>query len=567
MITIEQQIINLLKKLGIKGEINFTVPPKAEMGDLAFACFEVAKLENKNPVEYAKGLADKLALTIKSVKIIEKVTAFGPYVNFYFDTGIYAKTVLDEIVKKGKKYGVNKNGKNKKVLIEYPSNNTHKELHIGHLRNICLGNALSNILEANGLKVIRVNYLNDFGAHVAKCLWGLQKFHNKEKPPRNRQKWLGEIYTESSLYLKEHPEEEIEVAQLQQKMEAKDKSIWPLYLQTRQWSIDGFADIFKELKVEPKSVFFEKEVKSVGQKMVDKLFDKGIAKIGERGAVIVDLNNYDLDIALLRKSNGTGLYLTSDLGLAVAKNKKYKVNESIHLTGIEQTLYFKQLFKILELAGYKYKMTHIGYGLVSLPDGKMSSRAGNVILYEDIYEDIFSRVYQETISRHQDWSKKKLEENSKKITLGSIKFDFLKHEAQKNIVFDPENAVSFDGYTGPYVMYTVARINSLLNKGKKCLVGKIDYSYLKNNEEKNLLKALADFNSEIEKAYKNYNPSVIVKYSFDTAKVFNDFYTKVSVLKTDDEKIRCARLALCLATKIVLQNALNILSIDTVEEM
>ncbi len=567
MFKTEQQLMVLLKKIGIKNEINFTVPPKAEMGDLAFACFEIAKLENKNPAEVAKELAEKLISKIKPIKVIEKVVAFGPYINFYFDTGVYAKIILDEIVKKGKNYGVNKNGKNKKVLIEYPSNNTHKELHVGHLRNICLGNALANIFEVNGFKITKVNYLNDFGAHVAKCLWGLKKFHSKDKAPKNRQKWLGEIYAESSRYLKEHPEFEEEVKEIQKKMEAKDKSIWPLYLQTRQWSIDGFTPIFKELKVIHKTVFCERETKHIGQKMVDKLLQKGIAKVGEGGAIIVDLSKYNLDIALLRKSNGSGLYLTSDLGLAVAKNKKYKATESIHLTGIEQKLYFKQLFKILELSGYKYKMTHIGYGLVSLPSGKMSSREGTVILYEDIYNEVFSEVYKETIKRHGDWPKKKIEDNVKKITFGAIKFDILKHEAQKSIVFDPNDAVSFDGFTGPYVLYTVARINSLLIKGKKCSIAKADYAYLKNAEEKNLIKHLADFNFEIEKAFKNYNPSVIVKYCFDTAQAFSDFYTKVSILKTDDEKIRCARLSLCLATKIVLQNALNILSIDTVEEM
>jgi len=567
MITVEQQLMNLLKKLGIKGITNFTVPPKPEMGDLAYACFELGKLENKNPAEVAKELAEKIASKIKTVKTIEKVVVFGPYVNFYFNTGEYAKLILDEIIKKGKKYGTNKNGKNKKVLIEYPSNNTHKELHVGHLRNICLGNSLANIFEINGYQVTKVNYLNDFGAHVAKCLWGLQKFHAHEKPPKDRQKWLGEIYSESVRYLKDHPENEEEIKEILKKLEAKDKSIWSLYLQTRQWSIEGFEKTFKDLKVIHKTIFYEKETKHVGQKMVDKLLQKGIAQVGEGGAIIVDLTKYGLDIALLRKSNGSGLYLTSDLGLAIAKNKKYKASESIHLTAVEQNFYFKQLFKILELAGYKYKMTHIGYGLVTLPSGKMSSREGTAILFEDIYNEVFVRVYQETIKRHQDWPKKKIEENSKKIALGAIKFDFLKHEAQKSIVFDSNNAISFDGFTGPYVLYAIARINSLLLKGKKCSLNKADYDYLKNSEEKNLVKYLANFNFETDKAFKNYNPSVIAKYCFDTAKAFNDFYTKVSILKTDDEKIRCARLSLCLATKTVLQNALDILSIDTVEEM
>ncbi|HRY36509.1 MAG TPA: arginine--tRNA ligase [Candidatus Magasanikbacteria bacterium] len=567
MCKVHKQVENLLKKSGIKGEVFFSVPPNPEMGDLAYPCFDLAKSEKTNPAETAKNLAEKINGNLSKFVLVEKVVNYGPYVNFYFNTGEYARLILDDIVKKGKKFGLNKNGKNKKVLVEYPSNNTHKELHIGHLRNICLGNSLANLFEINGYNVVRVNYLNDFGAHVAKCLWGLLKFHNKEKPPKNRQKWLGEIYAEASRYLKDHPEAADEVAIMQQKMEAKDKSIWPLYLQTKQWSVEGFEKAFKDLKVVHKSVFYEKETKHVGQKMVDKLLKNKIAQVGEGGAIIADLTKYGLDIALLRKSNGAGLYLTSDLGLAVAKNKKYKATESIHLTSVEQNFYFKQLFKILELAGYKYKMTHIGYGLVTLPSGKMASREGNVILYEDLYKDVFERIYQETIKRHGDWSKKKIEETVKKISLGAIKFDILKHEAQKSIVFDPDGVISFDGFTGPYVIYTVARINSLLNKGKKCPLQKVDYGCLKNQEEKRLIKCLADYQTEAEKAFKNYNPSVIVKYCFDTAKAFNDFYTKVSVLKTDDEKIRCARLSLCLAVKIILQNSLNILSIDTVEEM
>ena len=567
MCKINKQLESVLKRTGVKGEIVFSVPPNPEMGDLAYACFDLAKSEKINPTDMARKLAEKINTGLHRIPFVEKVTNLGPYLNFYFKIGDYANIVLNEILKKGKKFGQNNLGKNKKVLIEYPSNNTHKELHVGHLRNICLGNALANLFESNGYKVIRVNYLNDFGTHVAKCLWGLLKFHANEKPPRDKQKWLGEIYAQAAAYLRDHPESEGEVAQMQQKMENRDKSIWPLYLQTKQWSIEGFEKVFKDLKVTHKKVFYEKETKNVGQKMVDKLLQKGIAKIGERGAIIVDLTKFGLDISLLRKSNGIGLYMTSDLGLAVAKNKKYKANESIHLTGVEQNFYFKQLFKVLELAGYKYKMTHIGYGLVTLPTGKMSSRGGKVILYENLYNDVFERIYQETIKRHSDWPKKKMEEVSKKIALGALKFDFLKHEAQKSIVFDPHKAISFDGFTGPYVLYTVARINSLLTKGKKCPISKADYSFLKNNEERNLIRCLSEFGAVMEKAFKNYNPSVVAKYCFDTAKAFNDFYTKISILKTDDEKIRCARLSLCLAVKIILQNALNILSIDTVEEM
>ena len=441
-------------------------------------------------------------------------------------------------------------------------------MHIGHLRNICLGNALANIFLANGVAITQINYLNDFGAHVAKCLWGLQKFHKNEKPSKGQeQKWLGEIYAEASQFLEEHPTEKEQSFEMQKKLEARDKSIWPLFKKTRAWSIKGFDRVFKELGLKLSHTFYEQDVKDAGQKIVDELLSKKIAQVGEGGAIIVDLNQYNLDIGLLRKSNGAGLYLTSDLGLAVAKNKKYKnISESIHLTGSEQNFYFKQLFKILELAGYHYKMTHIGYGLVMLPEGKMSSRTGKVILYEDVRNLVYSKVLEETSKRHSDWSKKKIEDAALKITLAAIKFEFLKHEANKTIIFDAQSATKFEGFTGPYILYMVARINSILRKAS-VKRSSVDYSLLKESEEKQLILLLGEYGEVLKKAFANYNPSVLTKYSFDVAQNFSNFYAKHSVINASDKKLRLARLALCLATRQVLQNCLSILSIDWVEEM
>jgi arginyl-tRNA synthetase len=565
---LEEKISQILVANGLNFKIQFSTPPNPAMGDLAFPCFELAKAQKNNPIEVAKNVKDILEKSDLKKYGLEKVITAGPYVNFFYNSGVLAENIIKAVQKQGRKYGSHKNSHSKKVIIEYPSNNTHKELHIGHLRNICLGNALTNIFVANGVVITPINYLNDFGAHVAKCLWGLQKFHKNEKPPKGQeQKWLGEIYAQASQFLEEHPAEKEQSFAIQKKLEARDKSIWPLFKKTREWSIKGFDKVFKELGLKLSYTFYEQDVKDAGQKIVDELLSKKIAQIGEGGAIIVDLNQYNLDIGLLRKSNGAGLYLTSDLGLAVAKNKKYKnISESIHLTGSEQNFYFKQLFKILELAGYHYKMTHIGYGLVMLPEGKMSSRTGKVILYEDVRNLVYSKVLEETGKRHSDWSKKKIEKAALKIALAAIKFEFLKHEASKTIIFDAQSATKFEGFTGPYILYMVARINSILRKANVKKTS-IDYSLLKENEEKQLILLLGDYGEVLKKAFINYNPSVLTKYSFDVAQSFSNFYAKHSVLNSSDKNLVSARLVLCQTTKQVLQNCLSVLSIDSVDIM
>jgi len=559
---IKKIIIDLLKSAGVAGEIELSAPPKSEMGDFAFSCFDFAKKHNQSPFETAEYLVKK----IEKSDLFDKIEAKGPYVNFFIKSETVSNTLLKQIIKQSGKKVQNNIGENKKILVEYPSNNTHKELHVGHLRNICIGNSLRNIYAANGYKVIPINYVNDFGAHVAKCLWGLMKFHNKEKPPVNKQKWLGEIYAEASRYLQDHPEFKIEVQEIQKKLESGDKKLKPIYARTRQWSLNQFEKIFKQLGVFHKKTFYEKDIKSLGQKMVDSLIKKGIAQTGEGGAIIVDLSKYDLNIALLRKSDGSGLYLTSDLALALMKNKFFpNVAESVHITGNEQDLYFKQLFKILELAGYKFKMTHVSFGLVSLAEGKMSSRSGRVALYEDIWQSVYSKAISETASRHANWTQKKIKKIAHLIAMAAIKFDFLKHESAKAMVFDSATALSFDGFTGPYILYAIARINSLFkNKIPKT---KVDYSLLTADEEKKLILALAVYSETTKKAYQKLNPSLIAKYAFDIAKLYSDFYNKHSVLKAETKELVNARLSLSLAAKNILVNALGLLSIEATDEM
>lgn len=561
---VKKQIIAALPGEWAVGVEDLTIPPDRKMGDLTLACFSLAKKMGKNPAEVAREIASK----INSTKFLHKAEVTGPYVNLFLNAGAVANLVLPEIKKKKNKFGISQTKKGQKILIEYPSNNTHKEVHVGHLRIMCLGNALANLYEAMGAQVIRVNYINDFGAHVAKCLWGLVNLHRGEKPPANKQKWLGQIYAEASNYLKDHPDHVEESKAMLKMLENKDKEIWKLFLQTRKWSLEGFVKIFKELDVKHKTVFYEKDVKDLGQKMVDELLDKKIATVGEGGAIIIDLKKFNLDIALIRKSDGAGLYLTSDLGLAKVKAKKFpQVTGSVNLTGTEQKFYFQQLFKVLELSGFQYQMSHVACELVTLPDGgKMSSRAGNVILYESVRDEVVTAAQEETQKRHPDWSTEKLQKTAHDLGFGALKFSMVKVGSNQKIAFDVKEAVSFEGFTAPYLQYSLARMNSILKKIGK-VSGKPDCSCLNSDWEKKLVLKMAGLTEVVQLAGERNDPSQLAKYLYELCQDFSIFYENCPVLKAENKELMMARLELIYSVKQVLENGLNLLGVPVIKEM
>ncbi|MEK7190035.1 MAG: arginine--tRNA ligase, partial [Patescibacteria group bacterium] len=288
---------------------------------------------------------------------------------------------------------------------------------------------------------------------------------------------------------------------------------------------------------------------------------------GEGGAIIMDLKKYDLDIGLLRKSDGAGLYLTSDLGLAKVKAKKFpKVTQSVNLTGTEQNFYFKQLFKILELSGFKYQMTHVSYELVSRPEGKMSSRLGNVVLYEDLRDEAIALAESETKKRHSDWRAVKIHSTALALALGALKFSMIKVGPKQTIIFNIKEALSFDGFTGPYLQYSIARMNSILKKSS-VKSNSTDLTILQSSAEKQLVLKLAGCAAvTAESAMKN-DPSQLAKYLYEIAKLFSDFYEKCPVLKAEKAELRSARLELVKATKLIMENGLQILGVPVIEEM
>lgn len=552
-----------------KTGLEITRPPEASMGDFSVPCFYLTKLLRISPNQIAQELKAK----IPAKGMIKSVQNLGPYLNFYLNTKQLAAKVLKEIEKKGGAFGSRKAGK-EKAMIEYSQPNTHKEFHIGHLRNVILGSSLVNLCRFNGKKVIAANYIGDIGSHVAKCLWAMDKFHKGEaEPAEHKGQYLGRLYAEAVNLCEENEAYRQEAAEVQKKLENKDKYFTALWKKTRAWSLAEFDGIYKILGAKFDKVFYESEVEQPGKKIVADLLKKKIAEFSE-GAVVIDLEKYDLKKFLLLKSDGSSLYSTKELALAELKFEKYKIDESYVVVDSRQSFYFQQFFKTLEVIGFnpsdkrgaKKKTAQIAYEFVTLPEGAMASRKGNVVLFEDFLAEMAGAAEEETGQRHKDWTEEEIKSTARKIALAAIKFSMIKTGRGNAIVFDKREALSFDGYTGPYLQYTATRINSILRKADPKSAKAADYSLLAEEPEKELILKLAQFPEVISEAAAEFEPSRLAQYLFELAKIFSGYYQTVPILNSKD-RIREARLALIAAIRQTLVNGLAILGIETVERM
>lgn len=553
-------------------------PPQAEMGDLAFGCFALAKSLRQAPPKIAADLATAIQSTViasaakqsqSKYSLIASAVAAGPYVNFKFDTDVFAASVLNEVGTAKEGYGrvsADQKGGRGQVMVEYGSANTHKEFHVGHLRNVFVGLAASKLLEAVGWKVISVKYPGDIGSHVAKCLWALRKFHAGETLPENKGKYLGQIYTEASRLVEENESYKEEAAEVQRKLEARDPELTALWQQTRQWSLDELEAIFVELGAHFDKTYFESEVEEPGKQLVRELLEKGIAKHSQ-GATIIDLEAEGLGAFLVLKSDGSSLYSTKELALALRKFAEYELDESIHVVDNRQSHYFLQLFAALRRMGFNKKMVHLSHDFVTLKEGAMSSRKGNIIAYEDFRDELVQRVAEETRKRRDDWDENKIERAALVIAGGAMKFGMLKQGMDRPIVFDIEDALSFDGFTGPYIQYAHARLSSILGKAaaeaEKLPGGKVGQFDL---PEYRALRVAADLPELVRQAAERLDPSILAQYLFDLAQAANDFYRDAPIL-TAEPADKARRLAIAEALRQCLENGLRLLGIEAPEEM
>jgi len=531
------------------------IPPNHEMGDYAFPCFILSKEKKKNPVNICEDLKEK----IKSNKIIDRIEAKGPYLNFF----INKETFIQDIIKDSIKPDFGKKKIKKTGMIEFSQANTHKAFHIGHVRNTSLGESLARIAEWFGEKVIRANYEGDTGMHVAKWIWNYNKYH-KKKELQNQESWIASMYVEAIKRLAVHKEFESEVEEINRKLDqGSDKSLNELWKRSRKYSLDALEPIYKELNTKFDRYYFESQVEKQGKKIAQQLVKKGIAKISD-GATIIDLEKYGLSVWVLLRKDGTVLYSAKDLVLAEKKFKDFKLDWSVYVIADEQNLHMKQLFKTLELMKFKNlkKMHHVSYGLVRLPTGRMSSRTGENILYSDFRKELIKYAKKGIKEKWPKISQKELEDRAIKISVGAMKYTMLSQDPKKIIIFDKNQAMRFEGDTGPYLQYSYARASSIIRKSNKKPKLKIPNNI--QDKEFVLVKKISDFPDVVENAYNKFAPNLIANYAYQLAGIFNEFYHDAKVIESEEEEFR---LILVDSFRNTLKDCLYLLGIDTMEEM
>ena len=548
-------------------------PPNSEMGDYALPCFSFTKRLRRSPVKIAEELAVKLQSSISPDSPVTSIQAAGSYLNFTVSAIVMAETVLPNVFN-GTYFKEPSKITLERVMIEYSQPNTHKGFHVGHMRNVALGDSLCRIYKYNGYDVVGVNYIGDVGAHIAKCLWFF-KNHNTETPPDHfRGEWLGQLYSQAVKKLDEaEGEEKIkfqqEVSHILQKLEAKDIEFTHEWEMTREWSMQDFYEIYEWLDVKFDHIFYESEVDEEGRKIVIDGEDKGTFELSE-GAIGIDLDAEDLGFFMLLKSDGNTLYSTKDLALAKRKFDKFGVKHSIYVVGAEQTLHFKQVFATLKRMGYSQvdNCFHLAYALVMLPEGKMSSRAGNVILFSQLRKEIIESIQSAHLREYSnDWSQQELDETAQKIAVAAIKYGMLNQDSNKQIVFSMKDWLISEGDTGTYLIYAYVRIRSIGRQISRKVSSTIDFSLLTHPNEKKLLRQMLDFNRTVFNSGEQYRPSLLARMLYEFSKNFSRAYNTCSVKHAETEQLQVARLLLFHCVAETLLQGLLLLGITPPERM
>jgi len=562
----KELVINILKKaldeIGVSlnsEEIDkmIGIPPSVEMGDYSFPCFFMADHLKKSPHEIALELREKIGNI--PLTDLDDVQTIGPYVNFFIDRKNMARKLVWEAITKKKNFGKSKIGNKTKVVLDFSSPNIAKPFGIGHLRSTIIGNSIANMAEFIGYKPVRINHLGDWGTQFGKLLYGFEQFGNEEQLMKDPIKHLQKIYVKVNKY-KKHEAPSREAFKKLESRDRKSLMLWKLF---KQLSLKEFQKTYNLLGIEFDVYGGESEAVKYTKRVTDELQKKELL-VKSEGALIVDLKKYNLGVCLIKKNDGTTLYSTRDIAEAIRRYEKYGFAMMVYQVGQEQTLYFKQIFKILELMGYEWakKCVHSEHGLYLDADGKkFATRKGKIILMEDIIDKTKSLTRKELKKRFKKISKTQLEERALKVALAAIFYGDLKNNKKNNVAFDLKKFTSFEGDTGPYILYTFARATSIIKKSKNPSRFKIEELNLKELE---LIKKLSQFQPTVVNAFQHLNPSIIANYCYQISQKFNEFYHECHVINSKQEPFR---LALVEAFRQILKNALNLLGIEVLEEM
>lgn len=549
------------------------IPPNAEMGDYALPCFEFAKVLRQSPVHLAANWVPLFVAALPRFPLLQHVCAAGPYINFKLNSARVAQRLLPQIFD-GSYFQIKPQPRPIRLMVEYSQPNTHKGFHVGHLRNVSLGDALCQIYRYNGYEVIAANYIGDVGAHIAKCLWYYTQ-HNCEQPPEiKRGEWLGGLYTSATRMLEEASPEEAplyyqQIREILQKLEGKDPEWSQVWNTTRQWSLDEFEEIYRWLNVQFDQVFYESDVDELGRHIVLEEFGKGVF-VRSEGAIGVDLDTEKLGFFLLLKTDGSTLYSTKDLALAKKKFEEFQIDESLYIVGAEQILHFQQVFATLQRMGYPQakQCVHLPYGLVVLPSGKMSSRAGNVVLFSCLREEMTDFIQRTYMDSHRgEWSFEEIERTTHQIAVAAIKYGMLNQDPGKQIIFAMEDWLSSEGDTGTYLIYAYARIRSIQRQLEEDVTTEVNYQLLQHPNEQALIQRLLEFNGTVERAGLQNRPSLLTRYLYELAKEFSRAYQTSPVKNAETKELQKIRQLLFDGVGKVLEKGLGLLGITPPERM
>lgn len=537
-------------------------PPERSMGDYAFPCFTLAKTLKKDPKAIAKDLES--AMENKTGPFTVK--ALGPYLNFYIDKSDMAKVVLEEISEKGESYGSTNQGEGKTIIVEYSSTNIAKPFHIGHIRTTLIGNSIKHIYEFTGHKTIAINYLGDYGTQFGMMIAAYKEFGDRARIEADPINELLRLYVDFNGLAEKSEEKMDEARYWFKELEEGNEEAVSLWQWFKGLSLNEFEKVYDILGVDFDSYKGEAFSAQFVEETIKEMEEKNLL-VESDGAKIVDLENDNLSNVVIIKSDGTSTYIVRDIATAIYRKKTYDFDKNIYVVASQQNLHFEQLFTIIKKMGYEWAedCLHVNFGMVSLKDMTLSTRKGQVVFLEDVLKSAVEKTKGIINERNPDLENK--EQVAKQVGVGAVVFQELSTTTNKDYVFDWDNALNFDGETGPYVQYTIARANSILNKYKKKDFELVDYKVINSEEESLLISELYSYPGKIQDALEKHEPSYIARQLIEIAKAFNKFYNACPILSLDDEVLKESRLAILKASRDVLKGGLKLLSIESPEKM
>lgn len=539
-------------------------PKDPSHGDIAFPCFTLAKQLQKSPVQIAQDIVSQ----IDTDEIISSAVATWPYINFFVQPVYLAKKVIGSVLKQKHDYGRGER-KDEKIVIESPSPNTNKPLHLWHVRNMLLGNALDAICLFAWYESIKVEVVNDRGIHICKSMLAYKLFADNAEPDKKSDHFVGDWYVRFAQEAEKDPALDGQAKIMLKNREEGDTDVHALRKKMNTRAIDGFKTTYQRYGTRIDKHYYESDIYQEGKKIIMEWLDKWIFVRDPKWNIAFPVTKKDGEISyfVVLRADDTAVYATQDIALAAQREKDYHMDRMVYIVGNEQADYFKTLFLVLEALGYSFATWsyHLSYGMIALPDGKMKSRTGNVVDADTLADDMHKQSADLLRERYTELSDEDITAKAETIALAAIKFFMLKYDVVKDFVFDPAQSLSFDGETWPYMLYTYARCTQIIAKASVS-IDNFDEALLQEEWERKLLLHLANFADIISKAAQDYKPDLVARYILDLTQLFNRYYQQTHII-VEDTSLQAARVALVMSVQQVLENALNLLGIETVEKM